>query len=98
MTNFFEVKNVTFSSSENHKLVDINFGIESQGNILSILGPSGVGKTILKTIAGLRKLEDGEIWLDNILISSKNEFIEPEERKIALSFSGKQLISSLKCL
>ena len=38
--------------------------------------------TILKTIAGLRKLEDGEIWLDNILISSKNEFIEPEERAI----------------
>ena len=70
MTNFFEVKNVTFSSSENHKLVDINFGIESQGNILSILGPSGVGKTtILKTIAGLRKLEDGEIWLDELRLS-----------------------------
>ena len=47
MTNFFEVKNATFSSSENHKLVDINFGIESQGNILSILGPSGVGKTTI---------------------------------------------------
>ena len=96
MTNFFEVKNVTFSSSENHKLVGINFGIESQGNILSILGPSGVGKTtILKTIAGLRKLEDGEIWLDNILISSKNEFIEPEERKIALSFQENSLFPHL---
>ena len=96
MSIFFEVKNVTFSSSKNHKLFNINFSIESRGNILSILGPSGVGKTtILRTIAGLEKLENGEIWLDNILISSKKEFIEPEERKIALSFQENSLFPHL---
>jgi len=96
MSIFFEVKNVTFSSSKCHKLLNINFNIESQGSILSILGPSGVGKTtILRTIAGLEKLEDGEIWLDNILISSKKEFVEPEERKIALSFQENSLFPHL---
>ena len=35
MNTFFEVKNVTFSSSKDHRLVDVNFYIEEQGQILS---------------------------------------------------------------
>ena len=47
MTAFFEVKNVTFSSSKDHKLIDVNFCIKEQGQIISILGPSGVGKSTI---------------------------------------------------
>ena len=40
--------------------------------IVSLLGPSGVGKTtILRTIAGLDRLIDGEIWLDRNLFHLK---------------------------
>ena len=64
MNTFFEVKNVTFSSSKDHRLIDVNFYIEEQGQILSILGPSGVGKTtILRAIAGLDPITKGEIFL-----------------------------------
>ena len=75
MNTFFEVKNVTFSSSKDHRLIDVNFYIEEQGQILSILGPSGVGKTtILRAIAGLDHITDGEIFLKKKIISSNNIF------------------------
>ena len=96
MKNFFEVKNVTFSSNIDHKLIDVSFNISNPGDIISILGPSGVGKTtILRAIAGLEKISNGEIWLNNILISSKNYFIEPEKRGIALSFQDNSLFPHL---
>ena len=46
MKNFFDVKNVTFSSSSDHKLIDVTFNIKNPGDIVSILGPSGVGKQL----------------------------------------------------
>ncbi len=92
MKNFFEVKDVTFSSSKEHELVNVNFHIKHQGDIISILGPSGVGKTtILRAIAGLDKIKKGEIWLNKNIISSENIFLEPEKREIALSFQENTL-------
>ena len=71
MKNFFEIKDVNFSSSKNHNLSEVNFQISEQGDTVCLLGPSGVGKTtILRTIAGLEKVHSGEIWLENRLISS----------------------------
>jgi len=96
MNMFFEVKNVTFSSSKEHKLTDVNFGIKDQGQIISILGPSGVGKTtILRAIAGLDPILKGEIFLNKKIISSNNKFIEPEKRDIALSFQENSLFPHL---
>ena len=92
MKNYFEVKDVTFSSSKEHELVNVNFYIKDQGDIISILGPSGVGKTtILRAIAGLDKIKKGEIWLNKNIISSENIFLEPEKREIALSFQENTL-------
>ena len=87
MNNFFEILNSTFSSSENHHLNDINFSIKEKGEIVCLIGPSGVGKTtILRTIAGLEKLTRGEIWLNGKVLSSKSISVSPENRGIALSF------------
>ena len=87
MKRFFEVLNATFSSNKEHNVRRINFNIANKGEITCLLGPSGVGKTtILRTIAGLERLKSGEIWLDGKLLSSTNLSINPENRKIALSF------------
>mgnify|MGYP002793688902 CR=1 FL=1 len=89
MSEFFKVDNVTFSPNKKYFINNVSFKIFNKGDIISLLGPSGVGKTsILRTIAGLDKLIDGEIWLDRQLISSKNFNLQPEKRGVSLTFQN----------
>ena len=85
--NFFEVNNVTFSASKINKVNNVSFNIEKEGDIICLLGPSGIGKTtILRSIAGLTKIQSGKISLKNKLLSSDRVHVEPEDRNISLSF------------
>ena len=92
MNNFFEIKNATFKAGGKDKIKNLSIEIKNEGDIVCLLGPSGIGKTtILRTIAGLEQLENGEIILKDKVISSTNEHLEPEKRKIALSFQENSL-------
>ena len=96
---FFEIKNANFVASEKNKVKNVNLKIKNKGDIISLLGPSGVGKTtILRTIAGLQKLNSGEIYLNDKLISSNEVHIEPEKRNIALSFQDNSLFPNYKVI
>ena len=89
---FFEIENTTFVASDKNKVSNFNLKIENAGEIICLLGPSGVGKTtILRSIAGLQKIEEGKIYLNNKLLSSKKNHMEPEKRNIALSFQENSL-------
>ena len=71
--NFLEIDNVTFTASAQNKVSNVSLTIENQGDIICLLGPSGIGKTtILRTIAGLEKINSGKIILKNKLLSSKD--------------------------
>ena len=62
--NFLEIQNGNFVASEKNKVNNVNLKIEKEGEIVSLLGPSGIGKTtILRTLAGLQKLNSGKIFL-----------------------------------
>ena len=97
--NFFEIRNGHFVASEKNKVNKVNLKIEKQGDIVSLLGPSGVGKTtILRTIAGLQKISSGEIYLKDKIISSDSFHLEPEKRNIALSFQDNSLFPNYKVI
>ena len=80
--NFLEIQDVTFAASEVNKVSNVNFNLEKEGEIICLLGPSGIGKTtILRTIAGLEKIQSGKIIDHTFNSGAKIEFIRVTSRK-----------------
>ena len=97
--NFLEIQEATFIASKNNKVNKVNLIIENEGEIITLLGPSGIGKTtILRTIAGLQNLQTGRIIFKGKVISSENFNLEPEKRNIALSFQDNSLFPNYNVL
>lgn len=60
-----EIKNLNKSYGDKQILNDVNIQIE-EGNILTLVGPSGGGKTtLLRCLAGLEKVDSGELIINN---------------------------------
>ena len=96
---FLEIKNVDFTIGGKIKLKNASFSIENEGETLCLLGPSGIGKTtILRTIAGLEKIDKGSIKLNGKILSSEKENIEPEHRNVSLAFQDNSLFPNYNVL
>ena len=81
---FLEFKNIDKSFGENHVISKFNLEVEN-GKFLVLLGPSGCGKsTLLRMIAGLEKIDKGEIFLENNLLNDfryAEAYVEARKRK-----------------
>ena len=89
---YVEINNVDFKVGNIIRVKNVSFNIEKKGDIVCLLGPSGIGKTtILRSIAGLEKIEKGFIKLKSRIISSEKNHIEPENRNISLAFQENSL-------
>lgn len=52
----------------------------AQGEILALLGPSGCGKTtLLRAVAGLQAISQGEILINGKLVSGQKTFVPSEQ-------------------
>ncbi|MDD2886531.1 MAG: ABC transporter ATP-binding protein [Aliarcobacter sp.] len=74
---------------------DINLSI-NEGEIFTILGKSGSGKTtFLRMIAGLEIPDNGEIIIDGKEVFSKKNNLSPKDRKVAVVFQNYALLPHL---
>ena len=91
-----EVKNLYKSYDGEYVLNDVSTRFE-QGKCNLIIGRSGSGKTVLlKSIAGLIEVDEGEIWYDDQKFSHLDTYSRQQIRKeMGVLFQGAALFDSL---
>jgi phospholipid/cholesterol/gamma-HCH transport system ATP-binding protein len=74
----------------------VNLSIRA-GSTLALLGPSGVGKSVLlKTVIGLVEPDEGEIWVGEVeLTGARERVVEAVRREMGYVFQYSALFDSL---
>ncbi len=91
---FLVLENINYSIGKNKLLRNINLNIE-KGQLFSILGPSGAGKTTaLRIITGAISADSGNVILDDKIINNQ----PMEKRQIVMVHQSKQLFPHLTVL
>ncbi len=76
----------------------VSFALEP-GEILSILGTSGCGKTsVLRLIAGFEAPDEGEIWIEGRVASADHTLVPPEKRGVGMVFQEYALFPHMTVL
>ncbi|MDA0712932.1 MAG: ABC transporter ATP-binding protein [bacterium] len=80
-----------------HVCKDFNLDI-NKGETLSVIGPSGVGKTVVtKLLIGLLEVDKGEIYFDGINVTDfrKDRQFLPVRKRISMVFQWAALFDSM---
>lgn len=91
-----EVKNVSKSFGENHVLNGVSLSID-EGETLTVLGKSGVGKSVLlKVIVGLMQPDSGEVTYEGKSITTaKEKDLNTIRSNMGFLFQGGALFDSM---
>ncbi len=69
------------------------------GEVVCLLGPSGSGKTtLLRLAAGLERLQQGAILIDDEIVANEERHVPPEHRGVGLMFQDYALFPHLSVL
>ena len=96
MKTILEISDLSHSyGDEIFTIADFSFSLK-EGEITSIIGASGIGKTtLLRIIAGLEQPVEGEVRINEKLVSSKNFILPPEKRNLGLVVEDRALFPHL---
>jgi iron(III) transport system ATP-binding protein len=95
VSNLLNVNQISCRYDDNVIIPDLSFSVK-QGQIVSLLGPSGSGKTTaLRSIAGFEPIYSGEIELAGNIISTAEDSLVPEKRKVGMVFQDYALFPHL---
>ena len=96
MRTILEISDLSHSyDDEIFTITDFSFTLKD-GEITSIIGSSGIGKTtLLRIIAGLEEPSEGEVRINEKLVSSKNFILPPEKRNLGLVVEDRALFPHL---
>lgn len=90
------LSNVTKKIKNNILFNNLDLNI-TQGEIISIIGSSGIGKTtLLKCVNGLEKIDSGNIYLNGVNINSMSSY--ELKQKIGLVFQEYNLFNNLSVI
>lgn len=97
-----ELVDVSLSRSRRRILGDATFAVE-RGELVALMGPSGVGKTtLLRVIAGLETFESGILQLDELTLqggaSPSRSMLQRLRAKVGLVFQFHHLFEHLSVL
>lgn len=104
MSTILEVVSISKVFKSNNRTIkvldDISFSIAA-GQTMSIVGSSGSGKTtLLGLCAGLDRVSEGQIMVDNVLLNklSEDELAQLRNQEVGFIFQNFQLIPTLTAL
>jgi len=94
-TSGIKIEDAYFSFGAVDILRGVTFNIKA-GQSIALLGPSGCGKTtLLRSIAGLERLDDGVITIDGHVVTSPDFFVPAEKRRVGMVFQDGALFPHL---
>ena len=88
-----EVRNLrkeyqTKRKGEGRAVRDVSFEVKS-GEFYTLLGPSGCGKTTtLRVVAGLERLDDGQVLVNGEVVASRTKNVSVERRNLGMVFQS----------
>ena len=93
------ISNLSFGYEKSRDILSgVNLSL-NEGEILGILGASGIGKSsLLRIISGLEVPKEGEILFEGRLLNKKNLIIPPDKRGVGLVVQEKALFPHLSVL
>lgn len=94
-----EVKNIEKSFEKNVPVVKNSSFTVQENEIFALLGSSGCGKTTtLRLISGFEHIDNGEIYLENKLLSSTKKHVAPQKRGVGFVFQDYALFPHMSAL
>ena len=95
-----KINSITKSFGEKRVLESLSLEVKKE-EILSLLGPNGCGKTtLLNIISGLTRQDEGNIYIDDVLVSGKEGkrkvHSKPSDRKVGYVFQTTSLFPHMR--